>query len=242
MIKTAIFVEGHTELIFFREYLLKMFDYHNIWVECYTLFTDNTFNTTEYALKNEHADYYFQIINVGNDNAVLSRILRREQNLWNNGFQKIFGVRDMYSKQYRELVQNAQISESLNQKFIDSIKTVLKEKAQNANAIYFQFAIMEVEAWFLGFKDCFNQIDEILTTNYIESCMGINIDEIDPETTFFHPASVVSQIYELGGKIYSKSKGDISAFMNVLQKEDFIKLADSDKCHSFKSIHSLLIA
>jgi len=118
MIKTAIFVEGQTELIFVREMLLKMFGYQNISLECYTLFTDSNFNSTEYPFPNPEAEYYFQIINVGNDASVLTRMLRRQRQLFKSGFSKIIGLRDMYSREYRKLSKGAEINQELNQKFI----------------------------------------------------------------------------------------------------------------------------
>lgn len=150
MIKTAIFVEGQTELVFVREYLLKRFDYQNISLECYTLFTDSDFRPTEYRFPNESATHYFQIMNVGNDNAVLSRLLSREQYLWNVGFQQIIGLRDMYSKQYREEVRNAIIDDTLNQSFIEGSRATIDKRAKMPHKIHFHYAIMEAEAWILG--------------------------------------------------------------------------------------------
>ena len=48
MRKIAIFVEGQTELIVVREYLLKWFNYENIEIECRTLFTDSKFHAFPY--------------------------------------------------------------------------------------------------------------------------------------------------------------------------------------------------
>ncbi len=84
MKKIAIFVEGQTELITLRELLLRDFEY-NVDIECRTLFKPGKFHKTPYDSFAPAADFHFQIINVGNDNAVLQRILRREEYLWNAG-------------------------------------------------------------------------------------------------------------------------------------------------------------
>jgi hypothetical protein len=233
VIKIAIFVEGQTELIFVREYLLKMFDYQNIWIECYTLFTGGDFNTTEYSFPNDNAACYFQVINVGNDNAVLTRLLKREQHLWNTGFHKIVGLRDMYSKNYRESVQNSAISEEINLKYIHGAGKTIAETAKQAENIHFHFAIMEAEAWILGLKNCFKHLDPNLDTTAIAEKLGFNLDEIDPEKYFFHPAAIVQKIYDLAGKNYNKSKGDINAIMSHIHKDDFADLSKSGKCRSF---------
>ena len=241
MVKTAIFVEGQTELIFVREYLLKMFDYQNIWIDCYTLFKDSNFQTTEYSFPNNDADNYFQIINVGNDNAVITRLLNREQYLWNVGFHKIIGIRDMYSRNYREAVQNATIDEAVNLKFIEGAKSTIKQKAKNAENIHFHFAIMEAEAWILGLKECFMHLHQNLDTVYIAEQLGFNLNEVDPEKAFFHPAATIEKIYALAGTSYNKSKGDINAIMSNIQKADFVQLNESSKCDSFSNVHKALM-
>jgi hypothetical protein len=236
MRKTAIFVEGQTELVFVREYLLKWFDYSDISLECYTLFTDSNFHSTEYSFPNETAENFFQIINVGNDNAVLTRILNREQHLWNVGFNRIIGLRDMYSKQYRELLTQAgQIDLSLNEEFKDATKKEITSRSNQADSIDFCFAVMECESWILGFHNCFETINPLLTTDYIENQLGFNLEKVDPEVTFFHPARIMEDIYALAGENYKKSKGNISKIMAALQKEDFECLVSSSKCSSFET-------
>lgn len=239
--KTAIFVEGQTELVFVREYLLKTFDYHDISIECYTLFADNNFHSTEYAFPNENATFHFQIINVGNDNAVVTRILNREQYLWNAGFSRIIGLRDMYSKSYRETATEVgKIDFDLNEEFKQNTKEQIANKATIPSQIDFTFAIMEAESWILGFHNCFEKINPILTVDYIEKHLKFNLAAVNPETTFFHPAKIVEQIYSLANENYNKSKGNIEAVMASLQKEDFENLRNSGKCSSFAEFSSLL--
>lgn len=234
MKKIAIFVEGKTELVFVREYLLKWFDYTNISLECYTLFTDNNFHSTEYSFPNKTAEIFFQIINVGNDNAVLTRILNREQYLWNVGFDRIIGLRDMYSEQYRDLSTQAGIIDlSLNEELKAATKEEITKRANQPDNIDFCFAVMECESWILGFHNCFETINPLLTTNYIENQLGFNLEEIDPEVTFFHPAKIMKDIYALAGENYKKGNG-ISEIMAALQKEDFEYLANSPRCNSFQ--------
>jgi hypothetical protein len=241
MNKTAIFVEGQTELVFVREYLLKSFNYQDISIECYTLFTDVSLNKTEYAFPNSIANNFFQIINVGGDNSVLTRMLNREQYLWNVGFNRILGLRDMYSKNYRELTsKQGQIDESLNKEFIQETYNTLQSRAIYPDKIDFCFAIMEGESWILGFHDCFEKINPLLNSTYINEKLGFDLEKLDPEITFFHPANVVKDIYQLVGENYSKSKGNIEAIMSTLQDEDFINLLNSGKCNSFKDFKNLI--
>lgn len=243
--KTAIFVEGQTELVFVREYLLKKFEYQNIGVECYTLFTDSNFHTSEYPFPSRedaiNAENYFQIINVGNDNAVLTRILNREKYLWNVGFSRIIGLRDMYSKSYRETAREVGVIDfDLNEDFKQSTKEQIANRAEKPNQIDFTFAIMEAESWILGFHNCFEKINPLLTVNYIESKLGFNLEVVNPEITFFHPAKIMEQIYDLANETYKKSKGNIEAIMASLEKKDFEHLKSIDKCASFGEFTSLI--
>lgn len=243
MTKIAIFVEGQTELIFVREFLLRIFEYQNINIGCYNLFTNNNLNATEYAFPNEfdeQLDFYFEIINVGNDNAVLSRILRREQHLWNSDFQKIIGLRDMYGKAYREEAQNHQISETLNQLFINSVQEQINTRAKRPDDIHFIFAIMEIEAWLLGFQEVFVEIDDRLTVNFIYQNLGFDLKNIDPETTFFHPTNNLNDIYNLANLSYTKKRSEIERLISFLSKDDFELLEMEEKCTSFSNFYNIV--
>lgn len=239
MIKTAIFVEGQTELIFVRELLLRIFEHQNIHLECYTLFSKGKFHPTEYPFTPEvEVKYYFQIINVGSDAMVLSSILRREALLWNSGFQKIIGLRDMYSETYRKIVKNRKISEEINQKFKEGTQETIDKNAQYPDRIIHIFAIMEVEAWFLGLYTAFEGLDEKLTSEYIQEKLNFNLAEINPETSFFHPAKQVGEIYNLAGKKYDKKKGDVSAIVSYITKDDYNLLyLDENKCASYSAFY-----
>lgn len=244
MTKIAVFVEVQTELVFVREYLLKWFGYENISIECYTLRTDNSFHSTEYAFPNDNVAYFYQIINVGNDSAVLTRILNREKYLWNIGFHRIIGLRDMYSEQYKELNSRKYVGK-INPIVVEEIKAglqeTIKKRALRPNSIDFCYAVMETESWILGFHQFFVKINPILTTDFIESRLGFDLSQIDPELTFYHPARTLEEIYELGGEKYNKSKGNIAAIMDALQKEDFESLLQSGKCSSFRHFATILV-
>lgn len=240
MRKIAIFVEGQTELIFVRESLLRLFDYQNIWIECFTLFTDSKMNTAEYAFPNDMAENYFQVIWIGNDVSVISRILRREQHLWNAGFERIIGLRDMYSKAYREAVGNGKINAEISKKFIDQHKAQIKKSANRPGDIYFHFAIMETEAWILGIKDIFSKINPVLTSKFIKTHLEFDLNTIDPESEFFHPANVVEKIFALINQSYNKSKGNIYRIVSQTSNEDYHYINNSTSCASFSDFFSSL--
>jgi hypothetical protein len=236
MIKTAIFVEGQTELIFVREFLLKISDYQDISIKCYTLFNDSELIETEYNVPCENATKHFQLLNVGNDNRVLTAILKREKYLFSAGYHKIIGLRDMYGAQYRQAVKTHTINPEMNQKFIHGAR----EQLTNKNT-HFVYSIMEIEAWLLGLQQAFQRMDARLTPQYIQEQLNYNIEEIDPETFFFHPANDVSNLYRLAGRgNYDKSKGDVHAIVSYIEKDDYLDLKNSDRCHSFNEFCTIL--
>ena len=235
MRKVAIFVEGQTELIVVREYLLKWFNYENIEIECRTLFTDSRFHVVPYDFATPTPQYHFQIINVGNDNAVLSRILKREEYMWNAGYNKIIGLRDMYSKDYREM--STVIDFDVNQQFINVRAETINDRAKQPSKIQMCFAIMETEAWFLGLSEIFELIDERLTNAFIQTHTGKDLDNLDPETAIFHPAILLNSIYNLAGLSYRKHEGDIEALAKLIDRADFESLLKRDKCQSFNQFH-----
>lgn len=235
MIKTAIFVEGQTELIFVREMLLKMFSYQNVSLECYTLFTDSNFNTTEYAYPNTEANYYFQIINVGNDTSVITRMIHRQQRLLNSGFSKIIGLRDMYSRDYRRYSIGSKIDPELNKKFISAHRKQITE-----DNVCFVFAIMEIEAWILGFRCIYETLGEDFTRDYIKNQLGFDLITDDPETEFYHPAEQLAALLNLASKKYAKRKSDVNSLVSSINKADYIELLASKKCDSFREFCSFL--
>ncbi|CAN5858607.1 hypothetical protein BH11BAC7_BH11BAC7_07680 [soil metagenome] len=229
MRKIAVFVEGHTELIFVREYLLKRFEYV-VNIECRTLFSDNSFKSAEFDSSNPSSDKFFQIINVGNDNAVISRMLRREEYLWNQGFHAIICLRDMYSQNYRDFT-NA-IDCTIIKRFIEGV-TVTLESAKQPGNIDFIFAIMEAEAWFLGSIHLFAYKDARLTSQFIQESLGVDFTLIDPEKEIYHPAKTVDDIYQLVSLRYDKHKKDIERIASSYSSQDFVDLYTSSKCNSF---------
>lgn len=238
MKKIAIFVEGQTELIVVREYLLKWFDYQNVEIECRTLFSDDKFHSAEYDYPSPNPNYHFQIINVGNDNAVLSRILKREKYMWNAGYEKIIGLRDLYSKDYREI--SSIIDESMNEMFINVRAEIIQQRASKPENVKMCFAIMETEAWFLGLHEIFEKIDNQLTSDFIFNQLAIDLENTDPEKAIFHPSTLLQQIYSLVGSNYQKHKGDIEKLVHHFDKENIKTLLERNKCNSFNIFHEAI--
>ena len=237
MKKTAIFVEGQTELIFTREYLLKWFEWQ-IDLECNELTRDGNFEYAEYNFPTPNAEQHFQIIDVGTDVSVLSKILKYEGRMRELGYDKIIGLRDMYSEQYKMRYNN--YDKNLVDAFITASREEIEYNASHADSIYMCFAIMETETWFLGHYELFERIDKRLTAAFIHQNLKIDLTAIDPETDIFHPYPIVGKIFVLFESAYKKRRDQVNKIVGNFNRVDYQMLLDSDKCNSFNVFHNAI--
>lgn len=224
MRRVAIIVEGQTELIFVREFLLRWFDYQ-IDLECRTLFTTEKLYHTDYDFPNPAADIHFQIINAGMDGNVLSRIVSREQYLYNAGYKTIIGLRDMYSLEYRQIVRNKTVDIALNERFRQGTLTSIQQKAKEPDLIRFCFAVMELEAWWIGIPSFWDAFDPTFRVHYEQYFAS-------PESVF-HPAAIVDQLFQEQNETYSKKKGEVESIVGKISRDDYVELDSSQRCPSF---------
>lgn len=226
MRRIVLFVEGQAEQIFIRELLLRRFNYNAdiLCIRCLRLNAE-VLESAEYDMGDENAENSFLIINAGGDNKVLSVILKRYSNLVDKGYQMIIGLRDMYSKFYREQSSNVVLPE-LNSAIISAAQQQI-EKA-NATNVKIHFAIMEIETWMLGLLDRWKGA---LTDVDIISCFNpkCNLEEI------FHPAEVVTKLTSLSGNPYDKHSGQVNSIMAGISWEDYKELYTSKRCPSFNA-------
>ncbi len=239
MKKIAIFVEGQTELIFVREYLLKQFEYQGIDLECRNLFKDEKIQSAEYDFSNDEAETHFQIINVGSDVNVLPRILNREQLLWNAGYERIIGLRDVYSDEYiEEMGQPRRIIPEIVLEFIKGANETIEQKSIKPQNIKFHFAIMELEAWFLGIPKLWER--KGISNQSIKEKIGFDLSTIDPENFFLHPAEIIKDILKIINEPYRKQASEVESLVSYIEKQDFEDLQNSQKCNSFREFTSNL--
>lgn len=240
MKKVAVFVEGQAELILVRELLLRMYDYQNIGINCYALINNN-FNNVPYDFGSTIEQNYYMIVNVGNDNSVLSKIISRADGLYKKGYTKIIGLRDVYGDIYKKHNKGQR---NINHTIISKLESAAQYQISNTSSpqnIKLFFAIMEVEAWFLGFNNIFKNIDTALSNEFIKSKLKYDLENNDPETTYYHPAKIIGDIYNLVELKYDKHKSDVSPLICSLEKDDYCYLIDSPKCSSFTSFAQELL-
>lgn len=224
MRKVAVYVEGQTEYLFVREFLQAWFEYDpsKLSFNCNRLRAEKAFEIP-YPFKGiETCENYFEITDVGNDNTVLSKILKNESFLKSAGFEVVIGLRDMFSKEYRKANErSSEISQDLNRKFIEGAKEALGYKKTEIE-IKLHFAIMEVEAWILAMMEEFPS-------------------DKDPETTVYHPAEELKKICRDSGGDYDKHEEQVMALLSRFKKDDYLRLLESGRCASFREFVSGLM-
>lgn len=228
--KVALFVEGMTEQVFVREFLLSWFDWdaNSVGLDCYKLYADSQ-SSVPYKYGSIESENYFQIFDVGNDARVLSEMLYRADTLQNAGYSMIVGLRDMFSEIYtsKTIERNGErvIDTELNDRFIQGAKDTITKEAKNID-IHIQFAIMEVEAWLLGIPKFFDNLS------------GVN----DPETDIYHPAITLKELRKADGLTYQKHRDEMEAIIGSIAKDDYKALIDSGRCQSFRNFVEVLLS
>lgn len=230
--KIAVYVEGLSELIFVREFLKKWYEYDvsKIGFTCLELRGDKNI-LTDYQYGSSQSENYYSIVNVGNDSRALSKALENAKDHLEKSFDRVVVLRDMYSEEYRKKQPNRIIDQSIIKQFIEGANKAIEIK-QFPGYVFCQFAIMEVEAWLLGMGWYLEKADNTLTQDFILQNAKYDLD-CDPESSVFHPAKKVKDIYAKVGKNYDKHSHDINSIMSHLDKDDFLMLMELNKCKSF---------
>ncbi|MBQ7420976.1 MAG: hypothetical protein IJV27_02340 [Prevotella sp.] len=235
--RVAVFVEGLTELVFVRELLQCWYQYdsNEVGFECFNLCADNLLYSPYKLGSATESRAYFQIINVGNDNSVKSAMCARREGLSKAGYT-IIGLRDLYSTLYIKAAGRREIVPDVSRRLMEAER----EGLEALDGVQLFYAVMEVEAWLLGMHSFLLKLDAKLTPEYIAENVGINLED-DVETTIFHPAKKLGEIYKQAGKEYGKHLTDISSISSKLAKEDYIRLAASGHCASFKAFLEAIV-
>ena len=150
------------------------------------------------------------------------------------GFDKVVGLRDVYSESYINLY-----GRHLDQQNIaDFIKDIQEpfEELDNTGFIRVQFAVMETEAWLLALSDVFQKIDSSLDADGLITKASVDVNR-DPQTEYFHPYAKLEDIFKSVGKSYSKHWREIKEIVFKLNQSDFEALYNSGKCKSFREFY-----
>jgi len=234
MKRVAIIAEGQTEAIFVRELLFRVIDPSEFSFSYIKLNADRMERVREYSSPNP--EIHFQIINVQNDERVLSVIKDMETGLVESGlFGKILGIRDMYSQEYDDL-SNGAINDHITTKIMEKQNDIIQTMTYR-NIIKLYYCIMEIEAWFLSMYNVFLKLDPKLTVEYIEENLGFNLKRIDPQKEFFKPSRQLNEIFELCQWKYRKSEDNIEKFVSRIEVTDIDNAKENNRCSCFNDFY-----
>ncbi|MGM9795796.1 MAG: hypothetical protein ACI3ZZ_06285 [Candidatus Aphodosoma sp.] len=107
----AVYVEGKAEMLFVADVLGKYSNYDPLIVgfKCINLISDN-FEYVQYPFQgDENSATYYQIVNVNNDNRVISKLKKDIPNLAKQGYEIIIGLRDVFGEDYDNICTNQQV-------------------------------------------------------------------------------------------------------------------------------------
>lgn len=233
--KYAVYVEGQSELLFVADVLQKYFDYdsNKCGFCCINLIADDFKKIPYPKLGDEQSENYYQIVNVNNDNRVVSKLKKDIAGLIASGFDVIIGLKDVYGVGYTETsVLRTKIED------MHTTQTMSISIPQGCDC-RLHFAVMEYEAWMLALIENFVKSKGL---DVVTLAQGLNIDmECDFETEIYHPFPLVQRIYNKCGESYHKHGKESFSFLSTLTMDDYEKLRHSGRCASFaKFIDSLI--
>jgi len=237
--KVAIYVEGITEAAFVYQLICEHYnrDFLSFRIECLKLDPKEASNDLFNYGDEKNAPDYYLLYDSCSDGAVSSDIKDRIGRHIEEGYDKVVGLRDIYSENFKALYPHKKDASSIAS-FIKDLKDALEDYNING-LIHLRFAIMEIEAWLLAMSDVFCRVDKRLTSQWLLDKAQIDVSK-DPETEYFHPYSYFENIYKSISKPYGKHWNAIKEIIFKLKQSDFETLYNSSKCNSFRDFHDAI--
>ena len=237
--KFAVYVEGKAEMLFVADVLSKYSNYDSqvVGFQCINLNADD-FEYVQYPVQgDENSETYYQIVNVNNDNRVISKLKQDIPNLTKQGFEIIIGLRDVFGADYDTICNKQQV---IDRELIAEMYAIQSEQIRfDGVDTKLHFAIMEYEAWMMALLNKFIKSKGGRPEDVFKAA-GVDYDS-DFEETVYHPYNKVQKIYQAVNATYGKHEADYLSFLASLTKEDYEVLRLSGRCASFRSfIDSLL--
>lgn len=236
----AVYVEGLSEMLFVADVLQKYSNYDPVHCGflCVNLNADNYDRLNSPRQGNMNSANYYQIVNVNNDNFVISKLNKDIPGLLANGYDVILGLKDVFGDAYKRLLNNQRVIDRARIEHLFAVQAN-SINAQNGDC-RLHFAIMEYEAWMLA-----------LIENYVTNkgqaiadiCqqIGVDLTTCDPENDVYHPFPLAKRIFQACGEDYHKHGGESYSFLSTLSVDDYERLRHSGRCASFsKFLDSLL--
>ena len=236
----AVYVEGRSEMLFVADVLQKYSNYDptQCGFLCVNLNADNFVRLPSPMQGNMDSVNYYQIINVNNDNFVISKLNKDIPGLMAHGYDVILGLKDVYGDAYKRLLDHQRVIDRARIEHLYAVQTG-NINSQGGDC-RLHFAIMEYEAWMLALIENYVTYKDRNITDVCQQ-IGIDLKTCDPENDIYHPFPLVKGVFQACGEDYNKHGGESLSFLSTLTIDDYERLRHSGKCASFsKFLDSLL--
>lgn len=198
MKKLAFYVEGMTECLFVEQLVRQFIPRDALQIRIHA--KDGA--GPKYTIQKDgmdHAAYKVFIRNCEGDATVVSQLREDFENLADQGFNLVVGVRDLY----REPLSRAGNARQSHDAAVSNCVT-LRCRARIVLCVH------ETEAFFIGDPSHFGALSSLLTSEVIEEELGPEWRSCDLES-IDSPASRLKRLYNRGGFKYDKSYGAVTA-------------------------------
>ena len=212
MTRLAIFVEGQTELEFVSRLVEELFGHKGLFVNRQRASGKaglRSFVTLRgrTSSRGRTTTHYVLIRDCRGDSTVKSDMIDFLSGGGARNYNDVIGLRDLYPIPYSNLP-----------KLEKGLKFEAPHSQRQPTPKVF-LAVMEIEAWFLAETTHFNRLDPNLSLTSISSCLGVRLESEDIEK-IAHPSAMLHQIYQLVGKAYSKTLGQVGRTLAALDYEE----------------------
>lgn len=200
MNRLAIFVEGHTEVVFVEKLIEEIAGQNKVLIEHREIRGGSkarrTIGIIKAAKPNTGEKYFVLLVDCGGDDLVKTRIREEHENLTKNGYSRLIGIRDVRPK--------------FTHGDIPKLEAGLPKYIKTSLApVTFILAIMEIEAWFLAEATHYPRIEPSITVAAIKANLGFDPENDDMEQRLC-PADDLNACYAIGGKAYMKNQAKVT--------------------------------
>ena len=198
MTKIAIFVEGQTERKFAKKLVGQRYGHLTFRITEIERRGKNTHMSGAELRESPGLDCSFLLVEVPSRDKIISYVIDNASNMvLTQGFNLLLGLQDLFPNKRSDKVR-----------IINSIRTSLN-RSPVYDKISVVLAIMETEAWFLCDCCMFERIDVRLTSTFIQSHLGLDLVNNDPELAYNHPSKTLDDILKLVQRRYRKRSSEI---------------------------------
>ena len=219
MKKLAFFLEGQTEELFVQSLVEFFANECNVQIKSKRGHLGRKyariFMEIDATKVGTGEDYFVLITDCGSDGRVASDIRDNFQGLVRESYTLIIGLRDVRPDFSREEIG----------KLRGGLKSAVTSLA--GIPIEFYLAVMEIEAWFLAENTHFERINPAMTKEKINDELGYFPDNKNVENRD-NPSDDLSQIYNIVGRHYDKSRAVVKETVDQLNFDDIVKIHSAE--------------